>query len=62
MEESHSDLNFEIILINDGSDDGSWEEIQEVSTNEEEFELEFSRGETLTKLVVISNNLNFKIF
>ncbi len=31
MEESHSDLNFEIILINDGSDDGSWEEIQEVS-------------------------------
>jgi len=31
MEEFHSDLNFEIILINDGSDDGSWEEIQEVS-------------------------------
>jgi glycosyltransferase involved in cell wall biosynthesis len=31
MQESHSNLNFEIILINDGSDDGSWEEIQEVS-------------------------------
>ncbi len=31
MQESHLDLNFEIILINDGSDDGSWEEIQEIS-------------------------------
>jgi glycosyltransferase involved in cell wall biosynthesis len=45
MQESHLDLNFEIILINDGSDDGSWEEIQEISQHNPRIKaLSFSRN------------------
>jgi glycosyltransferase involved in cell wall biosynthesis len=45
MQESHLDLNFEIILVNDGSDDGSWEEIQEISQHNPRIKaLSFSRN------------------
>lgn len=45
MRESHTDLDFEIILINDGSDDGSWEEINQVcELNTSTKALSFSRN------------------
>ena len=45
MQECHLDLNFEIILVNDGSDDGSWEEIQDISQHNPRIKaLSFSRN------------------
>ena len=42
---SHSSLDYEIILINDGSDDGSWNEIKEnCSSNPKVKALSFSRN------------------
>jgi len=45
IEQEQTQLNYEIILVNDGSDDGSWEEIQEVSQQNPRIKaLSFSRN------------------
>ncbi|MEX1189977.1 MAG: glycosyltransferase family 2 protein [Bacteroidia bacterium] len=45
MSAEHSDLHYEIILINDGSDDGSWDEISHVAKENPKIKaLSFSRN------------------
>lgn len=42
---NHSSLDYEVILINDGSDDGSWDEIKEISNSNDKVKaLSFSRN------------------
>lgn len=33
IEQEHSDLSYEIVLVNDGSDDGSWDEIVQLTNH-----------------------------
>jgi dolichol-phosphate mannosyltransferase len=45
MFSEHSNIDFEILLINDGSDDGSWDEIKKVSSTDSRIKaLSFSRN------------------